>query len=122
MKTSLAATMIKNIVGKAGNSSRHIPSIWRSPGFRSCASTKATNALPSEEQAMQSRTSHPESIREIERSKSPERKKTQEELDEDLRQKLESISGGGGEAGLELENGQPVAMKRGVKQNMFRLI
>jgi hypothetical protein len=44
------------------------------------------------------------------------------ELDEELRLKLEGISGGGGEAGLELENGRPVAMKRGVKDNMFRLI
>ncbi len=44
------------------------------------------------------------------------------ELDEELRLKLEGISGDGGEAGLELENGRPVAMKRGVKDNMFRLI
>lgn len=53
-------------------------------------------------------------------AKEPE--KTQLEKDEDLRQKLEKLSGGGGEAGLELENGKPVAMKRGVKENMFRLI
>ena len=44
------------------------------------------------------------------------------EADEELRLKLEGISGGGGEAGLELENGQPVAMKRSVRENMFRLI
>lgn len=44
------------------------------------------------------------------------------ELDEDLRRKLEARSGDGGEAGLELEGGKPVAMKRGVKENMFRLI
>lgn len=44
------------------------------------------------------------------------------ELDEELRLRLEGISGDGGEAGLELENGRPVAMKRGVKDNMFRLI
>jgi len=53
----------------------------------------------------------------------PEKKrKTQAELDEELRQKLEGISGDGGEAGMELENGQPVSMKRGVKNNMFRYI
>lgn len=40
----------------------------------------------------------------------------------ELREKLEGISGGGGAAGLELENGQPVAMKRGVRSNMFRVI
>lgn len=51
-----------------------------------------------------------------------QKKKTMAELDEELRLKLEGISGGGGEAGLELENGKPVAMKKGVKDNMFRLI
>lgn len=49
-------------------------------------------------------------------------KKTQLELDEELRMKLEGISGGGGIAGLEYENGKAVAMKRGVRDNMFRLI
>lgn len=51
-----------------------------------------------------------------------QKKKTVAEADEELRLKLEGISGGGGEAGLELENGQPVAMKRSVRENMFRLI
>jgi hypothetical protein len=49
-------------------------------------------------------------------------KKTQAELDDELRLKLEDMSGEGGAAGLEYENGKAVAMKRGVKQNMFRLI
>ena len=44
------------------------------------------------------------------------------EQDAELRGKLEGISGDGGAAGLELEDGKPVAMKRGVKNNMFRLI
>ncbi|MDI1486342.1 MAG: hypothetical protein OHK93_005569 [Ramalina farinacea] len=47
---------------------------------------------------------------------------TQAQQDAELRQKLEDISGGGGTAGLELEDGQPTAMKRGVRENMFRLI
>ena len=50
------------------------------------------------------------------------KQKTMAEQDEELRQKLEGISGEGGAAGLELEDGQPVAMKRSVKNNMFRLI
>ena len=50
------------------------------------------------------------------------RKKTTLEQDEELRSKLEARSGGGGEAGLELEDGKPVAMKRGVKENLFRVI
>jgi hypothetical protein len=49
-------------------------------------------------------------------------KKTVAELDEEMRQKLEGMSGEGGVAGIELENGKPVAMKRGVRENMFRLI
>ncbi|KAK3174550.1 hypothetical protein OEA41_001796 [Lepraria neglecta] len=53
---------------------------------------------------------------------SKKKRKTQAELDEELRQKLEGIAGDGGEAGMELENGQPVSMKRGVKENMFRYI
>lgn len=48
--------------------------------------------------------------------------KTMAEMDEELRLKLEGISGEGGEAGVELEDGKPVAMKRGVKENIFRLI
>ena len=51
-----------------------------------------------------------------------EAKKTMAQLDEELRMKLEGRSGDGGAAGLELENGKPVAMKRGVRENMFRLI
>jgi hypothetical protein len=49
-------------------------------------------------------------------------KKTMAELDAELREKLEEISGDGGVSGLELENGKPVAMKRGVRENMFRVI
>jgi hypothetical protein len=48
--------------------------------------------------------------------------KTMAELDEEMRQKRSALAGDGGEAGVELEDGQPVAMKRGVKNNMFRLI
>lgn len=50
------------------------------------------------------------------------KKKTMAELDEELRMKMEGKSGEGGEAGLELEDGRPTAMKRGVRNNMFRLI
>ncbi|KAI4242172.1 MAG: hypothetical protein L6R40_004215 [Gallowayella cf. fulva] len=57
-----------------------------------------------------------------EEAKIPEHKKTMAELDEELRMKMEGRSGEGGEAGLELEDGKPTAMKRGVKNNMFRLI
>ena len=48
--------------------------------------------------------------------------KTQLQLDEELRQKMSGLSGEGGESGVEYEDGQPVSMKRSVKQNMFRYI
>lgn len=37
------------------------------------------------------------------------------ELDAEMRQKMSGLSGDGGEAGVEYEDGQPVAMKRSVK-------
>jgi hypothetical protein len=57
-----------------------------------------------------------------ESSKNQIQKKTMAQLDEELRQKLEGMSGEGGASGIELEDGKPVAMKRGVRENMFRLI
>ncbi|KAF8987326.1 hypothetical protein BDQ17DRAFT_1548205 [Cyathus striatus] len=44
------------------------------------------------------------------------------QADAELMEKLEEISGEGGVAGLELEDGKPTAMRRGVRDNMFRLI
>ena len=52
----------------------------------------------------------------------PKRKKTQAQLDEELRLKMSGLAGDGGESGIEYEDGQPVSMKRGVKNNMFRYI
>lgn len=49
-------------------------------------------------------------------------KKTQAELDQELLLKLQGIAGDGGDAGVEYEDGKPVAMKRSVKNNMFRYI
>ncbi|KAK0751292.1 hypothetical protein B0T18DRAFT_66218 [Schizothecium vesticola] len=52
----------------------------------------------------------------------PQKAKTQSQLDEELRNKMEGLSGDGGASGVEYEDGQPVAMKRSVKDNMFRYI
>ena len=52
----------------------------------------------------------------------PKKLKTVAELDEELRQKMSGLSGEGGESGIEYENGKPVAMKRSVKNNMFRYV
>ncbi|OJJ51148.1 hypothetical protein ASPZODRAFT_138260 [Penicilliopsis zonata CBS 506.65] len=48
--------------------------------------------------------------------------KTVAEADAELRERLEQMSGGGGASGIEYEDGKPTAMKRGVRDNMFRLI
>lgn len=55
-------------------------------------------------------------------SKEVKLKKTMEQIDEELRLKLEGISGEGGNAGVEYEGGKAVGLKRGVKENMFRVI
>ncbi|KZT18135.1 hypothetical protein NEOLEDRAFT_1173717 [Neolentinus lepideus HHB14362 ss-1] len=52
----------------------------------------------------------------------PDQSPTLAQRDEALKRALEEMSGEGGQAGLELEDGQPVAMKRGVRNNMFRYI
>lgn len=50
------------------------------------------------------------------------KRKTQAQMDEELRMRMEDMAGEGGAAGVEYEDGKPVAMKRGVKENMFRYI
>lgn len=50
------------------------------------------------------------------------KKKSMAELDEELKLKMESMSGDGGSAGVEYENGKAEGLKRGVKDNMFRVI
>ncbi|KAM0326659.1 hypothetical protein ACHAQA_006528 [Verticillium albo-atrum] len=55
------------------------------------------------------------------RKETPPRK-TMAELDAELRLKMESISGDGGAAGVEYEDGKAEGLKRGVKDNMFRVI
>lgn len=48
--------------------------------------------------------------------------KTLADRDEELRLRMAALAGDGGEAGIEYENGVPVAMKRSVRNNMFRYI
>lgn len=52
----------------------------------------------------------------------PPVKKTMAQLDAELREKLEALSGDGGGAGVEYEDGKAEGLKRGVKSNMFRVI
>ncbi|EPS32727.1 hypothetical protein PDE_07687 [Penicillium oxalicum 114-2] len=62
--------------------------------------------------------------KEASQTKTAAAKKTSSIADADaqLRERLEKMSGGGGAAGIEYEDGKPSAMKRGVRNNMFRLI
>lgn len=48
--------------------------------------------------------------------------KTQAELDAEFQLRMQEHSGDGGASGVEYEDGQPVSMKRSVKNNMFRYI
>ena len=59
---------------------------------------------------------------EEESSQQKQKTKTVAELDDDLRRKMSGIAGDGGAAGVEYEDGKPVAMKRSVRNNMFRYI
>ncbi|KAL4867133.1 hypothetical protein BDV12DRAFT_123655 [Aspergillus spectabilis] len=55
-------------------------------------------------------------------SKQRETTKSMAQEDEELRRRLEDMSGEGGAAGIEYEDGKPQAMKRSVRNNMFRYI
>lgn len=97
---------------------------WRS--YSSKPSGPKTGEAPSARESTSpsdTKIEKPSQSEESENSKSsPNAAKTVAQSDEELREKLESMCGGGGEAALELENGKPVTMKRGVRENMFRLI
>jgi hypothetical protein len=49
-------------------------------------------------------------------------KMTTAQVDDEMKRAMAGLAGDGGEAGIELEGGQPVAMKRSVRENMFRYI
>jgi hypothetical protein len=62
------------------------------------------------------------SVQEVAKGDTEQKKKTMAELDEELKLKLEGVSGEGGTAGVEYEGGKAVGLKRGVRENMFRII
>ncbi|KAK5624812.1 hypothetical protein RRF57_000528 [Xylaria bambusicola] len=55
-------------------------------------------------------------------NKAKTKTKTVAQFNEELKQKMSDIAGDGGAAGIEYKDGKPVAMKRSVKNNMFRYI
>lgn len=70
----------------------------------------------------QSDAEQPQPKQEVPSNDSKKKKKTMAELDEELRLKLEGASGEGGASGVEYEGGRAEGLKRGVKDNMFRVI
>ncbi|KAL5337722.1 hypothetical protein BJX70DRAFT_368583 [Aspergillus crustosus] len=58
----------------------------------------------------------------FEDSKQQEIAKSMAQEDDELRKRLEEMSGEGGASGIEYEDGKPQAMKRSVRNNMFRYI
>jgi hypothetical protein len=82
----------------------------------------ATNVEPSQEKVRDSGANARDSKTDQKLDDVKKTKKTVAQLDEEMRQAMEGVSGGGGDAGIELEDGKPVAMKRSVKENMFRVI
>ncbi|PLN82085.1 hypothetical protein BDW42DRAFT_167608 [Aspergillus taichungensis] len=55
-------------------------------------------------------------------AKSESKSKSVTQADQELRERLEQMSGEGGAAGIEYEDGKPASMKRSVRNNMFRYI
>lgn len=87
----------------------------------SCSDSNENNnsAIPAKDNVRDSVVKGPG---EAEQPPQKPKKKTMAELDEELRLKLEGMSGGGGSAGVEYENGKAEGLRRGVKDNMFRVI
>ncbi|KAI1768496.1 hypothetical protein GGR53DRAFT_462461 [Hypoxylon sp. FL1150] len=99
-------------------SSKELP-IPRHPGLINRLVSSQSQPRPQHEPADQTRDSSKKTETVITKQG---KKKTMAELDAEMQQKMSGLSGDGGEAGVEYENGQPVAMKRSVKNNMFRYI
>ncbi|KAI3400646.1 hypothetical protein diail_2358 [Diaporthe ilicicola] len=85
-------------------------------------SSEQSNVQQAQPAAQDSDTSGSASSDKKAESSGAARKKTIAELDAELRLKLEGMSGDGGSAGIEYENGKAEGLKRGVKSNMFRVI
>jgi hypothetical protein len=85
-----------------------------------------SNPSPSKTEERSEKASTPSKSDRMDKQSQPEQceasAKTVAQADQELLEKLESMCGSGGAAALELENGKPVTMKRGVRENMFRLI
>ncbi len=91
-----------------------------------CASSLQVRASSSSTAQQRSEENPPNEQKSTTQEAKPEqvkrKAKTMAEADEEMRRAMEGLAGDGGEAGAELEDGKAVAMKRGVRENMFRYI
>jgi hypothetical protein len=98
----------------------HLRGIWKVTSKLQAKRLSSTiSQVKGQQQAKTSKETH-EQIQRPE--KAPKKPKTMAELDQEMRSAMEGLAGDGGEAGLELEDGKAVSMKRGVRENMFRYI
>lgn len=71
---------------------------------------------------VQSPSEDPSKVRDNNQESKPKVTRSVAQADEELRERLEQMSGEGGASGIEYEDGKPTAMKRSVRNNMFRYI
>ena len=105
---------------------RSVP-LHSSKSIRCLATSKSPNGAGSTSKGQSSSSENTkqadEKISSIDKSSTREKQhKTMVEKDQDLMQKMAGLSGDGGASGVEYEDGEPVAMKRSVRNNMFRYI
>ncbi|EGX46849.1 hypothetical protein AOL_s00097g275 [Orbilia oligospora ATCC 24927] len=97
------------------------------PGHQSCVPTRISEQIQRryKSQISENEASKPQQVNPTEKSNDkskPEVKKLSvAEADEALRMSMRDIDGGG-ECSIEMEGGKFVGLRRGVKDNMFRLI
>ena len=84
--------------------------------------TTRLNSTISRKEGSEQGTSSTQADKRVTRPEPPAKEKTMAEIDKEMRLAMEGLAGDGGVAGLELEEGKAVSMKRGVRENMFRYI
>lgn len=116
--------MLRSTSKCCSSSFRRIPAAAPAASLPQRGFAASTKPGPREEPQTKDNTTKTESTATSNSAEDPKPKprKTMAELDEELKQKMSGLAGDGGESGVEYEDGQPVAMKRGVKDNMFRYI
>ncbi|PYH86039.1 hypothetical protein BO82DRAFT_350824 [Aspergillus uvarum CBS 121591] len=96
----------------------HIPSDTK---YISSTACRVADTNTKEEASSNTQTSK-ETTPAADKPSTETKSKSVSQADQELRERLEQMSGGGGASGIEYEDGKPTAMKRSVRNNMFRYI